>query len=174
MNEPPRARFYDISLKDAIQDTDVVEGMNWLPKHDAQIDCCNKKVILKMSDEKVLTFGGQRQVRKFLMMIQAKNLLRQGYEHYIPYAIDRNQYPAKLEDIPVFNEFLDVFPDKLPRFPSDREIEFTIDLASETELVSKASYRMTPFEMKGLTKQLQELLEKGVIRPSISPLGAPV
>ncbi|KAL8107499.1 hypothetical protein AgCh_024057 [Apium graveolens] len=138
VNEPPRARVYDISVKDAIMDTDVVAGtltvnslcakvlvdsgatrsfisrdfvdklnypiellrefdvilgMEWLSKHDAQIDCRNKKVILKTLDEKSVMFKGA----------------------------------SKLEDIPVVNEFPDVFPDELPGLPPDREIEFAID-----------------------------------------------
>ena len=72
------------------------------------------------------------------------------------------------------NEFPDVFPDELPGLPPDREIEFAIDLEPGTEPVSKAPYRMAPVEMKELARQLQELLEKGVIRPSVSPWGAPV
>ena len=58
--------------------------------------------------------------------------------------------------------------------PPDREIEFAIDLAPGTEPVSKAPYMMAPVEMKELATQLQDLLEKGVIRPSVSPWGAPV
>ena len=108
---------------------DVILGMDWLSKHDAQIDCRNKKVTLKTPDEKAVTFRGQRQAKKFLTMIQAKKLLRQGCEHFITYVIDRSQEPAKLEDIPVVNEFPNVFPDELPGLPSDREIEFAIDLA---------------------------------------------
>ena len=88
--------------------------------------------------------------------------------------IDRSQELVKLEDIPIVNEFPDVFPDELPGLPPDREIEFAIDLAPGTEPVSEALYRMAPVEMKELAKQLQELLEKGVIRPSVSPWGAPI
>ncbi|XP_074327380.1 uncharacterized protein LOC141665299 [Apium graveolens] len=54
----------------------------------------------------------------------------------------------KIEDIPVVFEFIEVFPDELSGLLSDREIEFTIDLASGTEPVSKSLYRMTPVEMK--------------------------
>ncbi|KAL8145815.1 hypothetical protein AgCh_003819 [Apium graveolens] len=64
--------------------------------------------------------------------------------------------------------------DELPGLPPDREIEFTIDLAPGTEPVSKAPYRMAPVEMKELAAHLQELLDKGVIRLSVSPWGAPV
>ncbi|KAL8108572.1 hypothetical protein AgCh_024881 [Apium graveolens] len=153
---------------------DVILGMDWLSKHDAQIDCRNKRVMVKTPDERIVAFKGQKQVKKFLTMIQAKKLLRQGCEHFVAYLIDRSQEPAKFGDIPVVNEFPDVFPDELPGLPPDREIEFAIDLAPETEPVSKAPYRMAPVEMKELVKQLQELLEKGVIRPSVSPWGAPV
>ncbi|XP_063943376.1 uncharacterized protein LOC135150632 [Daucus carota subsp. sativus] len=52
VNEPPRARVFDMSVKDAIQDADVVTGMDWLSKHSAQIDCKSKKVILKAPDDK--------------------------------------------------------------------------------------------------------------------------
>ncbi|KAL8115292.1 hypothetical protein AgCh_021949 [Apium graveolens] len=64
--------------------------------------------------------------------------------------------------------------DVILELPPDREIEFSIDLIPGTEPVSKAPYRMAPMEMKELAKQLQELLDKGVIRPSVSPWGAPV
>ncbi|KAL8103722.1 hypothetical protein AgCh_028069 [Apium graveolens] len=64
--------------------------------------------------------------------------------------------------------------EELSGLPPDREIEFSIDLMPEAEPISKAPYRMAPVEMKELAKQLQELLDKGVIRPSVSPWGAPV
>ncbi|KAL8088870.1 hypothetical protein AgCh_038582 [Apium graveolens] len=153
---------------------DVILEMDWLSKHDAKIDCQNKKVMVKTPDERIVTFKGQKQAKKFLTMIQAKKLLRQGCEHFFAYVINRSQEPAKLEDIPVVSEFPDVFPNELPGLPPDREIEFAIDLAPGTEPVSKAPYRMAPVEMKELAKKLQELLEKGVIRPSVSPWGAPV
>ena len=81
---------------------------------------------------------------------------------------------SKLEVVPVVSEFPDVFPDDLPGLPPDRQIEFTIELAPGTEPVSKAPYRMAPSEMRELAKQLQEFLDKGLIRPSVSPWGAPL
>ena len=80
----------------------------------------------------------------------------------------------KLEDIPIVRDYPDVFPKDLPGLPPDREVEFTIDLALETAPISKAPYRMTPMELKELKIQIQELLDKGFIRPSVSPWGAPV
>ena len=80
----------------------------------------------------------------------------------------------KLENIPIVRDYIDVFPKDLPGLPPEREVEFTIDLAPVTVPVSKAPYRMAPMELKELKIQLQELLDKGFIRPSVSPWGAPV
>ncbi|KAJ4950212.1 hypothetical protein NE237_027044 [Protea cynaroides] len=79
-----------------------------------------------------------------------------------------------MEDIDVVRNFLDVFPEELPGLPPDRVTEFIIDLIPGAAPVSKAPYRMAPTELKELKVQLQELLDKGYIRPSISPWGAPV
>jgi hypothetical protein len=74
-------------------------------------------------------------------------------------------------NIPVVCEFLDVFPDDLPGLPPDREVEFVIDLKPGTALISRRAYRMPPNELAELKVQLQELLEKGFIKPSSSPWG---
>ena len=65
----------------------------------------------------------------------------------------------KLEDVPVINKYPDVFPNELVSLPHEREIEFKIDLASRTTLISKIPYRMAPVEIKELKLQLQNLLE---------------
>ncbi|KAL8148600.1 hypothetical protein AgCh_005816 [Apium graveolens] len=70
---------------------------------------------------------------------------------------------------PSVNEFEDVFPKDLPGLPPNREIEFAIDLAPGTAPVSKAPYHLAPVEMKELDDQLQDLLDKGMIRQSVSP-----
>ena len=106
--------------------------------------------------------------------MQAKKLLRKGCEAYLGHVVDTQQTTPKLEEIRVVNEFLEVFPEELPSLPPDREIEFAIELAPGTEPISTAPYRMAPVEMKEIEIQLQDLLEKGIIRLSVSPLGAPV
>jgi hypothetical protein len=63
---------------------------------------------------------------------------------------------SKLEDIPVVNEFMDVFPQELPGMLPDREIEFTIDLKPDTAPISQAPYKMGPNELKELKEQLDE------------------
>jgi hypothetical protein len=80
----------------------------------------------------------------------------------------------KLEDIPVACEFPDVFPEGLPGMPSDRDVEFTIELQPDTAPISRWPYKMTPKELVELKVQLKELLDKGYIHLSSSPWGCPV
>ena len=71
-------------------------------------------------------------------------------------------------------EFPDIFLEEIPGLPPMREVEFTIKLLLGTAPISIAPYRMAPAELGELKLQLQELLSKGFIRPSVSPWGAPV
>ena len=88
--------------------------------------------------------------------------------------VTEDKAEAKIEEIPIVREFIDVFPDELPRMPPDREIEFTIDLLLGTAPISKAPYRMAPRKLTELKGQLQELLDNGFTRSSVLPWGAPV
>jgi len=76
-------------------------------------------------------------------------------------------------DIPIVREFPDVFPDDLPGLPTDRDVEFVIEQKPGTAPVSRRAYRMPPKELAELKIQLQELLDKGYVRPSSSPWGCP-
>jgi hypothetical protein len=78
-----------------------------------------------------------------------------------------------LDEIPVVCEYPDVFPNELPSMPLDRDVEFVIELQPGTTPSSKQPYRMPPKELAELKTQLQELLDKGCIRPSSSPWGCP-
>jgi hypothetical protein len=79
----------------------------------------------------------------------------------------------EIRDIPVVCEFLDVFPKDLPGLHPKRDVEFVIELKPGTTPISRRSYRMPPNELAELKTQLQDLLEKGFIRPSSSPWGCP-
>ena len=81
--------------------------------------------------------------------------------------------PSSL-DIPTVCDYPNVFSEELPRLPPLRDIEFAIDVVPGAALESITPYRMAPMELKELKLQLQELLEKEFIRPSVSPWGAPV
>ncbi|GJS17118.1 putative reverse transcriptase domain-containing protein [Tanacetum coccineum] len=80
----------------------------------------------------------------------------------------------RLEDVPIIQEFLEVFPEDLPGLPPTRQVEFQIDLVPGAAPVARAPYRLAPAEMQELSTQLQELSDKGFIRPSSSPWEAPI
>nr|GFB19097.1 putative reverse transcriptase domain-containing protein [Tanacetum cinerariifolium] len=79
----------------------------------------------------------------------------------------------RLEDVPIVRDFPEVFLKDLPGIPPTQPVEFQIDLVPGAVPVARAPYRLAPSEMKELAEQLQELSDKGFIRPSSSPLGAP-
>jgi hypothetical protein len=85
---------------------------------------------------------------------------------------DKDSNP--IEAIRIVSEFPDVFPEELPGMPPEREVEFAIELIPGTAPISKRAYRVSRPELVELKKQIDELLEKGYIRPSTSPWAVPV
>nr|GFC15849.1 putative reverse transcriptase domain-containing protein [Tanacetum cinerariifolium] len=79
----------------------------------------------------------------------------------------------QLEDVPIVRDFSEVFPEDLPGLPPTRQVEFQIDLIPGAAPVARAPFRLALSEMKELSDQLQELSDKGFIRTSSSPWGAP-
>jgi hypothetical protein len=96
---------------------------------------------------------------------------RKGSGHQITAYIEEIE-PS--EAIKLVSEFQDVFPEDLPGMPPKRKVEFVIELIPSTAPVSKRAYRMSGPELVELKKQIDELLEKGYIRPSTSPWAAPM
>uniref|UniRef100_A0A2N9F8N8 Reverse transcriptase n=1 Tax=Fagus sylvatica TaxID=28930 RepID=A0A2N9F8N8_FAGSY len=106
--------------------------------------------------------------------MRAYRLLRKGCHAYLTYVSNSKSELPKLDKIRVVKEFPDVFLEDLPGLPLDREIEFSIDVLPGITPISIAPYRMAPVELEELKKQLWELLDKGFIRPTVSPWGAPI
>ena len=106
--------------------------------------------------------------------LEAKRLLHKGCEAYLAHVIDKSKPEVTIKSVPVVCEFSDVFLNDLLGLPLDRELEFEIELLPSSTLVSILLYRMAPTELKELKVQLQDLIDKGFIRPNVSPLGAPV
>ena len=79
---------------------------------------------------------------------------------------------ATVSDVPVVQEYPDVFLEELPRIPPERQVEFRIDLIPGAAPIAKALYWLASPKMKELCTQLQELLDKGLISPSSSPWGS--
>ena len=162
----------DLILMD-MYDYDVILGMDWLAAYHASVDCFRKELVFWPLGEPEFRFKGSRMhaLPRVISTFRAKHLLWKGCQGYLAHVVDIRKEVLKLDDIPVVREFPDVFPEDVPGIPIDREIEFSIDLLPGTSPNLKAPYRMAPTELK---EQLQELLDKGFIRPSASPWGAPV
>ncbi|GJY09734.1 putative nucleotidyltransferase, ribonuclease H [Tanacetum coccineum] len=94
--------------------------------------------------------------------------------HVTTKVIEDKSEKKRLEDVPIVQDFPEVFPEDLPGLPPTRQVEFQIDLVPGAAPVARAPYRLAPSEMKELSEQLKELSDKGFIRPSSSPWGAPV
>ena len=146
-------------------------GMDWLSKHRATLDCYKKEVRSVRPDEPGMIFRGiRREIAPSLInAMTALKMLWKGCQGYLAFVVDRRQEGTWLEDIPMVKEFPDVFTDDISGLPSDRAIEFVIELIPGTEPISIPPYRMAPSELKELKAQLEELLSKGFIRPSTSP-----
>nr|GEZ43551.1 putative reverse transcriptase domain-containing protein [Tanacetum cinerariifolium] len=155
---------------------DLILGMDWLTEHHATIDCHSYRVIFSDIHAPEYTYHGSRPGKpmQIISALQARTLLYHGCEGFLATIHDMTSEIPTIHDQPIVSEFPDVFPDELPGIPPVREVEFNIELIPGAEPISKAPYRMAPVELKELKDQLQELLERGFIRPSVSPWGAPV
>ncbi|KAJ7961990.1 Transposon Ty3-I Gag-Pol polyprotein [Quillaja saponaria] len=111
---------------------------------------------------------------KHISSCEARRLIRKKHQVYLALVRDTQFQCPHLDRIPIVREFSNVFPEELPGLSPDREIEFGIDLLPGTQPISIPPYRMAPSELWELKVQLQDLLDKGFIRPSASPWGAPV
>jgi hypothetical protein len=128
----------------------VILGLDWLTKHNGVISCVDKIVLLTNH--------------------QGKSVSCQAH----PPAQDPMVFNLAAESISVVEEFMYVFPEELPGMTPEREVEFYIDLIPGTAPIAKRPYRMAPTELAELKLQIAELQQKGYIRPSSSPWGAPV
>ena len=165
----------DLILID-LKGLDVILGMDWLASNYASMDCFRKEVIFRRPGLPVVVFYGERRRAPsgLISSISARCLLQKGCKGYLAHVVDTRSSEVRFEDVPVVRDFLDVFLDDLPGLPPEREIDFPIDLVPGTTPISLPPYKMTPTELKELKTQLQELVDSGFIRPSVSPWGASV
>ncbi|GJU85066.1 putative reverse transcriptase domain-containing protein [Tanacetum coccineum] len=154
---------------------DVVIGMDWLSKYHARIICDEKVVHIPIDGETLIIRGDRSKTRlNLISCIKTERYISKGCQVFIAQIMEKKSDEKRLEDIPVVREFLEVFPEDLPGLPPIRQVEFQIDLIPGATPVARAPYRLAPSEMQELSNQLQELADRGFIRPSTSPWGAPV
>ncbi|GKB12084.1 putative reverse transcriptase domain-containing protein [Tanacetum coccineum] len=155
--------------------SEVVIGMDWLSKYHAKILYDEKVVHIPINGETLIIRGDRSKTRlNLISCIKTERYISRGCQVFMIQVMEKKSDEKKLEDIPVVKEFLDVFPKDLPGIPPVRQVEFQIDLIPGAAPVARTPYRLAPSEMQELSNQLQELTDRGFIRPSTSPWGAPV
>jgi hypothetical protein len=135
------------------QGIDVILGMSWMKLPKSILDIVRRLVYLDS-----LIYGRVTLHLPVLIHLKAS----------IHHTVTKN-----IEEIPMVREFLDVFPDDLPRMPPKRDIEFRIELQPGTASIARSAYKMSQNELAKLKIQLKDLLDNGYIRPSSSPWGCP-
>ncbi|KAE8667867.1 Detected protein of unknown function [Hibiscus syriacus] len=147
---------------------DLILEMDWLNKH--------KRATLKTSDGRTVVLIGERRgyLSNIVSAMEIDHMIRKGYETFIACILNTKGALSTVEEIRTVSEFPDVFPEELPGLPPDREVGFEIETYPGSSPISMAPYRMAPKELKELKVQLQELFDRGFIRHSTSPWGAPV
>ncbi|GJV01351.1 putative reverse transcriptase domain-containing protein [Tanacetum coccineum] len=154
---------------------DVVIGMDWLSKYRAKILCDEKVVHIPIDGETLIIRGDRSKTRlNLISCIKTEKYISRGCQVFMIQVVEKKADEKRLEDIPVVKEFPDVFPEDLPGIPPVRQVEFQIDLIPGAAPIARTPYRLAPSEMQELSNQLQELTNRGFIRPSTSPWGAPV
>nr|GFA00420.1 putative reverse transcriptase domain-containing protein [Tanacetum cinerariifolium] len=150
---------------------DILIGIDWLDKYNANILCSQKLVrVVNPQGREIIIYDDKRKGDfKLCSVMKARRYLSRGCYAYIVHVIDTRFEKRSVEDVPIVNEFLNVFPEDLPGIPPERQVKFRIDLIPGATPITKTPYRLAPSKMKELMSHLQELLDKGFICPSNSP-----
>ncbi|GKD04494.1 putative reverse transcriptase domain-containing protein [Tanacetum coccineum] len=158
---------------------EVIIGMDWLSKYYALIDYAEKIFRIPWGNETIIVHGegsnqGNRTRLNIISCSKTHKYLLKGHNIFLAHVTMKETKEKsgekRLEDVPIVRDF----PEELSGLLPTRQVEFQIDLMPGVAPVARAPYRLAHFEMKELSEQLQELSDKGFIRPSSSPWGAPV
>nr|GEV84971.1 putative reverse transcriptase domain-containing protein [Tanacetum cinerariifolium] len=173
--------LFDIDLlRIELGNFNVIISMDWLAKYHTLIVCDEKVICIPYGDEVLIIRGDNFDSGSKLNIISCTRIqkyIQKGCQVYLAQVTSKKAEDKleekRLEDVPIVREFPKVFPEDLPGLPPARQVEFQIDLVPGTAPIARAPYRLAPVEMKELSTQLQELSNRGFIRPSSSPSGAP-
>ncbi|GJR92281.1 putative reverse transcriptase domain-containing protein [Tanacetum coccineum] len=187
----PLENSYDVELADGISTiqsrnwgiSNIIIGMDWLRKYYAVIVYDENLVRIPYGNETLIFCGnesndGRESRLTIISCSKAQEYMAKGCQIFLAHMSAKKEEDKsegkKLKDVPIIRDFSEVFLEDLPGLPPARLVEFHIDLIPEAAPVARAPYRLALSEMKELSEQLQELSDKGFIRPSSSPWGAPV
>nr|GFA00049.1 putative reverse transcriptase domain-containing protein [Tanacetum cinerariifolium] len=164
LNQPFKIDLIPIKLSSF----NVVISMDWLSKNHAKI-LCDEKVVHILIDGETLIIRVDRSKTQINLIscIKTERYISRGCQIFMIQFVEKKSDEKRLEDIPVVKEFPDIFPEDLPGLSPVRQVEFQIDLIPRTSPIARAPYRLAPLEMQELSNQLQELIDRGFIRPTL-------
>ncbi|GJR61342.1 ribonuclease H-like domain-containing protein [Tanacetum coccineum] len=162
---------------------DVIIGMDWLAKYQVVIVCAEKIVRIPWGNETLIVRSdgsdqGNETRLNIISCTKTQKYMLKGCPIFLPHVTTKETEDKleekRLEDVQIVRNFPEVFPEDLSGLLPTRQVEFQIDLIPGAAPVAQAPYRLAPSKIKELSDQLKELSDKGFIRPSSSPWGAPV
>nr|GFA34258.1 putative reverse transcriptase domain-containing protein [Tanacetum cinerariifolium] len=161
----------------------VIIGMDWMAKNDVVIVYDEKLIHIPYGDEVLINQsdnidGRIKSKLNIISCTRNQKYIEKGCQVYLAQVMSKKEEDKskerRVEDVPIVREFPEVFLEDFPGLPLARQVEFQINLVPGVALVARALYRLVPAEMQELSTQLQELSNKGLIRPSSSPWGASI
>ena len=122
-----------------IREFDAILGMDWLTMHRANVDCPSKEVVLIAPDGQRVCFTGDRRAMPsgVISALTVDRLIRKGCEAFLACAISSEGSGTSLADLPMVCRFPDVFLEELLGLPPTRDMEFSIDLVSNTRPIPR-------------------------------------
>ncbi|GKF03722.1 putative reverse transcriptase domain-containing protein, partial [Tanacetum coccineum] len=136
---------------------DVIIGMDWLSKYSAIIDCAKKIVHIPWRNKTLIIHGdgstqGDMTRLNIISCTKTQKYMEKGFPIFLAQVttkeIEDKSEEKRLEDVPIVQDFPEVFPEDLPGLPPTRQVEFQIDLVPGAAPVARAPYRLAPSEMK--------------------------
>ena len=158
----------DLRIMD-MSEFNVILGMDWLITYRVVIDCERRRITAYMQDGTCVVFQGDK--HDFLPHTVYESRCQRQLAGWLASLTLEDEERLDLDLPRVVCDYVDVFPDELPRLPPQRVVDFGIELHPGTSPISMTPHRMALVEVQELRVQLQELLDKGFIRPSTSPWG---
>ncbi|GJZ53352.1 putative reverse transcriptase domain-containing protein [Tanacetum coccineum] len=173
------SRLYGLGGDAAVQDNIVVTGTFLINDHYASVwfDSGADRSFTSTTSSKYLKLVPTTLDNVYYVELadgKSVKYIDKGCPVFLIQVTEKGTEEKQLKDLPIMRDFLKVFPEDLPRLPPARQVKFQIDLVAGVAPVARAPYRLAPAEMKELSDQLKELSDKGFIRLSFLPWGAPV
>ncbi|GJV79504.1 putative reverse transcriptase domain-containing protein [Tanacetum coccineum] len=162
---------------------DVIINMDWLVNHHVVIVCDEKIMRIPYGDEVLIVQGdrggkGEKSKLSIISCTKTQKYIKRCCPTFWAQVtkketIDKSE-EKRLEDVPTIRDFSEVFQEDLPGLPPMQQAKFQIDLVLSAAPMARAPYRLAPLELQELSTQLQEISDKGFIRPSFSNIAKPM